>query len=249
MSSADDHQVLRSIVICARRDTVFRFFTDPSRFAAWWGAGSVIEPRVGGALRICYPGGQTASGTVKELTPGERVVFTYGYDDPGKPIAPGGSTVEITFADVPGGTRVTLRHSVGSPELAKMHEPGWRYQLALYAKVAAAAQHERAEDVLDAWFAAWGERDPGRRRALLETCTTAEVSFSDDFAHLGGREDLDGHIAAMHVHRPDLMLVRAGPALRTHASALVPWQGGTSFVDFAPDGRIARVVSFSATKR
>jgi len=42
MSQPALHQVVRHVVIAARRDTVFRFFTDPERFAAWWGAGSTI---------------------------------------------------------------------------------------------------------------------------------------------------------------------------------------------------------------
>ncbi len=250
---AAPNEVLRSLLICARRETVFRYFTDSERFAAWWGAGSHIDARPGGALSIHYPGGVTASGQVQEIVPGERVVFTYGYDS-GKPIAPGGSTVEITFADAPGGTRVTLRHTVDSPELARTHEPGWRFQLALFAKVASAEQHAGAEAALDAWFGAWGETDPARRRAALDACATADVVYRDDFAALEGLDDLDSHIAATHIHMPGMMLARAGKPSQSQGAALVRWQAtrpdgtsaaaGASFVDFAPDGRIARVAGF-----
>ena len=160
MSPPALHQVVRHVVIAARRETVFRFFTDPERFAAWWGAGSTIDARPGGALRIVYPGGSTAAGEVKEIVAGERVVFTFGYPDGRLGLPEGASTVEVTFADVPGGTRVTLRHTLGSPEQAAAHEPGWRYQLALYGKVATAEQHAGAEAIVDRWFAAWAEPDP-----------------------------------------------------------------------------------------
>ena len=82
------HSFERSVVICARRDTVFRYFTDSERFAAWWGAGSSIDPRPGGAVRIVYPNGVVVSGEVVELTSGERITFTYGYEDADKPIPP-----------------------------------------------------------------------------------------------------------------------------------------------------------------
>ena len=83
----------RTIEIGARRATVFRFFTDSARWARWWGDGSSIEPRVGGAVKIRYPDGTTASGVVRELEPDRAIAFSYGYDDPDKPIAPGGSLV------------------------------------------------------------------------------------------------------------------------------------------------------------
>lgn len=83
----------REIVICATRATVFRYFTDSERWAAWWGAGSRIDPRPGGEVLIRYPGGASAQGTVVEIAPPERIVFTYGYDRADTPIAPGGSRV------------------------------------------------------------------------------------------------------------------------------------------------------------
>ena len=35
----------RKITIGARRETVFRYFTDSARFAKWWGAGSQMRGR------------------------------------------------------------------------------------------------------------------------------------------------------------------------------------------------------------
>src|SRR5438477_11800544 len=55
--SAHGHVLERTVLIRARARTVFRYFTDSERFAAWWGAGSAIEARPGGPVRIRYPSG------------------------------------------------------------------------------------------------------------------------------------------------------------------------------------------------
>ena len=83
--SALEHVLERTVVIRARRETVFRYFTDSDRFAAWWGEGSTIDARPGGALRIRHPNGALASGEVVEIVPPRLVVFTYGYEDPARP--------------------------------------------------------------------------------------------------------------------------------------------------------------------
>ena len=58
------HHLDRTIDIHARPETVFRFLTDPARWASWWGAGSTIDARPGGRLLIRYPGGVEAAGEV-----------------------------------------------------------------------------------------------------------------------------------------------------------------------------------------
>lgn len=90
-----EHRLERTLVIRAERSTVFRYFTDTERFARWWGEGSKIEPRPGGQVRIRYPNGVTASGTVVDIVPDKRFVFTYGYDDPGFCVTRDGAAHEI----------------------------------------------------------------------------------------------------------------------------------------------------------
>ena len=67
------YHVDRIIDIRAARDTVFRFFTDTARWAAWWGAGSTIDARPGGRLLIRYPDGTEATGEVLELLAPEQI--------------------------------------------------------------------------------------------------------------------------------------------------------------------------------
>jgi uncharacterized protein YndB with AHSA1/START domain len=79
----------RSVLIQADPSTVFRFFTDSTRWARWWGTGSSIEPRTGGRVLICYPNGARASGEVLDIKAPERLLFSFGYES-GNPIPPGG---------------------------------------------------------------------------------------------------------------------------------------------------------------
>src|SRR5258705_10635808 len=131
----------RDIVICATRATVFRYFTDPERWAQWWGKGSRIDPRPGGEVLIQYPTGDRAQGSVVEIDAPNRFVFTFGYDRPNTPIPPGGSRVTITVSDAAGGTRVQLHHDVGSAAVREEHVAGWRYHMGVFAAVVAAEPH------------------------------------------------------------------------------------------------------------
>jgi uncharacterized protein YndB with AHSA1/START domain len=88
------HLLNRTLTIRATRETVFRYFTDSTRWAAWWGAGSTIDPTPGGRVYIRHPGNVEVSGEVIELVAPERIVFTYGFNR-GQPIPLGGSQVTI----------------------------------------------------------------------------------------------------------------------------------------------------------
>lgn len=240
----------REVLIRARRALVFQFFTDSARFAQWWGAGSSIEPREGGAVRIRYPNGVLAGGVVRALEPPTRVVFTYGYEDPSKPIAWGASLVTVTFAEEPHGTRVKLVHEVDSAPVRDAHVPGWRYQLAVFANVAAAAHAEGLEPLLDRYFEAWSEPDAERRRSLVEATCAPDVQVRDGFACVEGREELLEHLQALRAHAPGT-LRRAGPVRQCQGTALVDWVvdgprpgAGTNVVTLTPAGTVGAVVGF-----
>src|SRR5205807_1823930 len=81
------HRLDRSELIGATPDTVFRFLTDKPRWAAWWGPGSTIDARPGGAVLMRYPGGTETSGAVVEVKPPDRIVQTYEYAS-GTPLQP-----------------------------------------------------------------------------------------------------------------------------------------------------------------
>ena len=246
------HVLDRSILICATRATVFRYFTDSERFAAWWGPGSRIEGRPGGAVAIRYPNGVTVSGQVLELVGDERIVFTYGYDAPDRPIPPGGSRVTITLEERPQGTLLKLRHELATAAARDAHVAGWRYQLALFANVASRDQHSGLADRVDRYLALWVEPDAAARIRAMAALMTDDVSFKDGFGCVSGQAELNEHIAATQMHMLGMRLTRDGDVLECQGTALVAWnaQGadgqvrgrGSNVLELAPDGRIARVV-------
>ena len=248
-----EHSLERTVLIAAERSTVFRFFTDSARFAAWWGTGSRIEPRPGGAVHILHPGGVVSSGEVVEIEPDRRIVFTYGFES-GQPIPPGASLVTITLAQEPLGTRLHLRHELPSASARDEHVQGWRYQLALFANVAAADQHTDLEARVDAFFEAWAETDLAARRALLATVAGDAFAFRDRFSCTSGIDDLAAHIGAVQIHMPGLRLHRDGPVRQCQGVALVDWVAkgpdgavrarGVNVMELAPDSRFAGVTGF-----
>jgi uncharacterized protein YndB with AHSA1/START domain len=246
--------VERDVMIRAPRGLVFRYFTDSKRFASWWGEGSTIEGRTGGAVRIVSPGGAVAIGTVLEIVPEERVVFTYGFES-GKPIAAGASRVSVSLAEEADGTRVRLRHEMSDAAVRAEFVQGWRYQLAVFANVVTVEVHA-AESAgrADRWFAAWNEADGDARRRAFAACAAEAVAFADVFSQTAGLDDLNAHVTAAKFHMPGITVERTGAPRQCQGAAIVDWAArgpdgraagsGTNLFEFTPDGRIARVVGF-----
>jgi uncharacterized protein YndB with AHSA1/START domain len=251
-----DHVLERSVTIRAQRSTVFRFFTDSQRFAAWWGPGSRIDPRPGGEVHIRYPNGAVAAGAVVELCEPDRIVFTYGYEGAAKPIPPGGSLVTVTLEEVPEGTLLRLRHAFADASVRDQHVQGWRYQLAVFAVAAARDQHSGVESAIDRFLAVWSEADPAVRQSELEAVAMPSLAFRDAFSATDGIADLGAHVAAAQMFMPGVRLERRGGVRQCQGTAIADWvalaadggerRRGCNVFDLAPDGRIARVVGFWA---
>ena len=251
-----EHSLERTVFIAAGRATVFRFFTDSERFAAWWGAGSRIDARPGGAVHIRFVNGIVVTGQVVELEPDRRIVFTYGYEGEGRPIPPGGSLVTVTLAEEARGTRLHLRHDLSNASLRDEHVQGWRYQLALFANVAAADQHGGLDARVDTFLGAWAETEASARRAALAAVAADGLVFHDRFSCTAGLDDLSAHIGAAQVHMPGLRLERDGAVRQCQGVALADWVAkgpdgavrgrGVNVIELAPDGRFAAVTGFWA---
>jgi uncharacterized protein YndB with AHSA1/START domain len=247
------HALDRVVLIHAPREGVFRYFTDSRRFAAWWGAGSSIDPQPGGAVRIRYPNGVEAAGEVLEIEPPARIVFSYGYAS-GQPIPVGASRVTVELAEDAAGTRLKLRHEFAAAAARDQHVAGWRYQLAVFANVVADESFAGAAERIDAWLAAWAETDAERRRAAFAALATGGVVFRDRHACVEGLDELTAHVGALQQFFPGARLERAGEVRHCQGTALADWRSraadgaesgrGTNVFRFAPDGRIASVVGF-----
>src|SRR3954447_23241959 len=89
VTDTDTTIVEQTVRIAARPETVWRYWTDPERMRAWWGAAQ-LDPRPGGVCVVEMEGGGVMRGQYVELVPHERIVFTFGWD-PGEgapPVAP-----------------------------------------------------------------------------------------------------------------------------------------------------------------
>ncbi len=247
------HQLTREVIIRAPRATVFRYFTDSARFAAWWGTGSSIDARPGGPVRIVYPGGVQVTGEVVALQPPESISFTYGYEAQNRDLVPpGGSLVTITLTDHPEGTRLALRHDLATAAARDAHIAGWRYQLALFANVATAEAYGQAGQTVDRYFALWSEPDEARRLAELDAIADAAIVFRDRFGMCLSRADLAAHIGAARQHMPGLTLAREGAYQQCQGIGVADWTAsapdgtvvarGRNLFDLGPDGRLTRII-------
>jgi len=124
--------------IAARPATVFRYFTDPSRFRLWLGVDAELDPQPGGIFRVHMTGKTNVftRGEFVEIRPPERVVFTWGWEPlRGMPeemasVPPGSSTVEVTLTPDGDGTILRLRHSgLPAPQAGVFHNDGWTMSL------------------------------------------------------------------------------------------------------------------------
>jgi uncharacterized protein YndB with AHSA1/START domain len=245
------HALDRHVVIRAHPATVFRYFTDSARWAAWWGAGSTIDPRPGGKVHIRYPNAVEAGGEVLEIEPPRRIVFTMGYAS-GDPMPLGASRVTIELAQDPAGTRLTLHHEFAEAAVRNHHMQGWRYQLSVFANVVANEVNSGAAARVDEWFAAWSQPDQGKRERILEAAVSPAISFRDRFSLVEGLEDLKPHLAAVHQFMPGMVLARDGEVRHCQGTVLANWVargadgvergGGTNVFTLDPDGRIESVV-------
>jgi len=117
----------KSVVVPLDPDATFALVTEPERLRRWLAVAARVELRPGGDYRWTVTPGHTAAGTVVDVDPGKRVVYSWGWED-GDP-APGGSTVTVTLTPVDGGTEVRLVHDGLTDEQAAHHAVGWNHFL------------------------------------------------------------------------------------------------------------------------
>ena len=132
-------------------ELVWKTWTEPTRIMRWWGPTNFSCPvaksdfRVGGEYLYCMrtpEGNDTWSGgTFREIVPMERIVATDHFaDEHGNRIPastyglegewPDDLLVTVTFEDLDGKTKLTLRHA-GFPagEMPGMATEGWNQSL------------------------------------------------------------------------------------------------------------------------
>lgn len=252
------------VTIAASAATVFRFLTDPARFAQWMGGGATGQPvpgttidaKPGGALVVTYPGGARALGEVVEVDAPRRMVFTWGYEGGANGMPPGSCTITMTLNEVEGGTLVTLRHEgISTEEVRKGHETGWRFYLSvLSARGSQAHFGGGAGEVCDAYIGAWNETDADKRLGALRRACTEDVVFRDGYGCVEGVEVLSAHIGNAQKHMAGVRLEPVGAADISHGCLRMVWRmvmpdgnvmmTGMNFVRLSMSGKMREVIGF-----
>jgi uncharacterized protein YndB with AHSA1/START domain len=130
-------EVVREIMIDATPETIWPFLTDPAKHVEWSGTAAELDPRPGGVYRVLIGGEHQSVGEYVEVVPMERVVFTFGWDQPNHPIPPGSTTIEITLQPEGTKTRVRLTHRGLPDDAVDDHGHGWAHYLGRLADRAA----------------------------------------------------------------------------------------------------------------
>jgi len=244
------HALDRVITIQAPREIVFSFFTDEAKWASWWGAGSTIDPKVGGRVSIKYPGNVEVSGEVLEIRRPSQLVFTYGFNS-GKPIPPGSSRVTIALEAIGDATRLQLTHAFAEVPVRDEHVQGWRYQLALFSNAVLNLVHAEVESRVDAWFKIWTEVSDDARKAGLAKLVSESIAFRDRYSATDGIGDLSAHIGASQRFMPGIRMERRGAVRHCQGTAIADWTAfgadgaqlatGSNVFVLGGDGRIGSV--------
>ncbi len=121
-------ELTREVLVKAEPSTIYAFLVDPDK-QSWLGTDVDFDARPGGIYKVRVQGDHPALGEFTEVVENERVVFTFGWNEPGHPIPAGSTTIAITLIPEGEETRVRLVHS-GLPEDAiSDHENGWQHFL------------------------------------------------------------------------------------------------------------------------
>jgi len=248
------YAVKREILIEADRETVFGFFTDSARWASWWGEGSTVEPRPGGALRIRHSNGFESVGVVLELVAPERFVFTFSLQG-AQPVPAEESRVTIRLEPQADGTMLRLTHEVADSVTRDLLVQGWRFHFSLFANAVANYVNAGAPDVIDAWFAVWTEPDAAAREATLGRIAARKIRFRDRYSRLDGIDEIVAHTGAAQRFMPGIGLERKGNIRHCQGTVLADWvarssdghekMSGTSVFLLGPGLKIDSVTSVS----
>jgi uncharacterized protein YndB with AHSA1/START domain len=122
-------ELIREIVVDASPATIFPFLVDPELHVKWMGTEAEIDPRPGGVYRVLVGGEHPSVGEFVEVVPDEKVVFTWGWDEPGHPIPAGSTRVEIMLIPEGDKTRIRLVHRGLPADAVAEHTGGWDHYL------------------------------------------------------------------------------------------------------------------------
>lgn len=207
-------------------DEAFALVTEPERLRRWSSVCATVDLRAGGSWHWQVTPSHAAGGTIREVDPGRRVVFGWGWlgDDA---LPPDASSVTVTVEPTDAGSRVTLTHE-GLPNQQQVdgHAEGWDHYLERLELLAVKGDAGRDEwawapedlDPLTAGYAALAAIQPMLRRLTSDDqpkptpCT--DMSCHEMAVHLMGSMVALGAMAGASLEIP------AEGSLETKVSSL-----------------------------
>jgi uncharacterized protein YndB with AHSA1/START domain len=154
-----------TVKIAARPETVFAYFTDPSRIVQWMGTDATLDPRADGICRINI-NGAVMLGRFREVEPHHRIVLTWGWEHQLFSVPPQSTEVEISLTPDGEGTILRLSHRrLPNTPAAAFHQAGWEHYLQRLAVAASAG-----DPGTDPW------RDPEVPMAKVRAALTRDRS-------------------------------------------------------------------------
>lgn len=128
----------------APRQSVFDAWTNPQVLKRWWAAAPTwetplaeVDAREGGSYRLSMRTDEgdvhTVRGEYTEISPPERLVYTWAWEEGPEPAMAGSEStlVVVEFVEDGDGTLVKLTHSgFASEQIRDLHVQGWEAVLA-----------------------------------------------------------------------------------------------------------------------
>ena len=125
----------KSVTLPVSPDEAFALVTQPDRLRRWQTVSAYVDLRAGGAYRWTVAPGQVAVGTFREVDPGKRVVFGFGWEG-NDDLKPDASIVTVTVEPDGDGSKVTLVHEGLDEQQLASHAEGWNHYLERLEKLA-----------------------------------------------------------------------------------------------------------------
>jgi uncharacterized protein (TIGR03086 family) len=144
----------KTAVLPVPPEEAFALITRPERLRRWQAVSAYVDLRAGGDWRWTVSPGHVASGTFREVEPGRRVVFGWGWEGGGD-LPPDASTVTVTVEPTESGSLVTLVHEGLTEAQGALHAEGWNHYFERLERLAT-----RGDAGQDEWAWAPEQLDP-----------------------------------------------------------------------------------------